>query len=410
MDSDNAPTDFADTLKLPLHELPGAADRFLPPHADAAAAAEPRAALPVAGLPVATLPVAVAVAARPPTPIAESRPAVPRRRATDAGTGLVARFSLHRRRSTDPTRALDAVGASTAPPSPPRAVIEPPPAPQSALCLFVRGFNDTEKKLLEGTVRLSQRRVPRLSLVPEADAALADVVMIDGLDAEAVTWAAARPWLARKKLIWIDSQLPRPGHMEARRPVQWPLLPMLLARALEHGRGAQPQPVPTAMAPAAAAGTRQAAPAGISRVLVVDDSLAVRSHLRSLLEARGMQVSDATCVGEALAALAAAPAGHFICALMDVLMPDMDGYEGCRRIKAAKASLGPLPVLMLTSKSSPFDRIRGKMAGCDAYLTKPVEPALLYAALSPYQAASAAPVHAPATPAAAHRFASTGRG
>ncbi|HEY8049741.1 MAG TPA: response regulator, partial [Ramlibacter sp.] len=58
------------------------------------------------------------------------------------------------------------------------------------------------------------------------------------------------------------------------------------------------------------------------------------------------------------------------CVFMDVLMPGVDGFEACRRIKARR---GALPVVMLTSKSSPFDRVRGKIAGCDTYLTKPVD-------------------------------------
>jgi two-component system, cell cycle response regulator len=311
------------------------------------------------------------------------------RGATDAGIGLVPRPSLHRRRSTDPKPAF---GPRAAPVSaPPRAgavaekpFVEPATTPP-ALQIFVRGFNDTEKKLLEGTVRLSQRRLPRLTLVPESEAPVADLVMIDGSDADAVAWADARPWLAQKKTIWIDSHLPRPGHTEAHRPVQWPLLPMLLARALEQVRGPQASPVTRDPAPAAA---EPAAPARSNQVLVVDDSLAVRNHLRSLLEARGLQVTEASCVQEALAAVAA---NRFVCALMDVLMPDMDGYEGCKRIKGLKSSIGVLPVVMLTSKGSPFDRIRGKMAGCDAYLTKPVAPALLHAALDPYLGLAAAP-------------------
>jgi twitching motility two-component system response regulator PilG len=56
---------------------------------------------------------------------------------------------------------------------------------------------------------------------------------------------------------------------------------------------------------------------------------------------------------------------------MDVVMPGVDGYEGCREIKKLQRQK-VLPVVMLTSKSSPFDRIRGRMAGCDAYLGKPV--------------------------------------
>jgi twitching motility two-component system response regulator PilG len=57
---------------------------------------------------------------------------------------------------------------------------------------------------------------------------------------------------------------------------------------------------------------------------------------------------------------------------MDVLMPGADGYEGCRQVKAHCRGDHAVPVVMLTSKTSPFDRIRGKMAGCDAYLAKPV--------------------------------------
>jgi two-component system cell cycle response regulator len=60
------------------------------------------------------------------------------------------------------------------------------------------------------------------------------------------------------------------------------------------------------------------------------------------------------------------------CIFMDVVMPGADGYEGCREIKRQRRERA-LPVVMLTSKSSPFDRIRGRMAGCDAYLAKPVE-------------------------------------
>jgi twitching motility two-component system response regulator PilG len=70
-------------------------------------------------------------------------------------------------------------------------------------------------------------------------------------------------------------------------------------------------------------------------------------------------------------------------------MPGIVGYEGCRRIKAGPSSeRRPTPIVMLTSKASPFDRIRGKMAGCDAYLTKPVDPTQLYEVLTKFVAAA----------------------
>ena len=248
----------------------------------------------------------------------------------------------------------------------------------------MRGFSKIERQLLEGTVRLSQRRNPRLELVAEDKADTADVVMIDALDAQAVRWGEQQFWLADKAVIWVDSRSPRAGHTLVKRPVQWPILPMLLARALEQSAAVHP-----VAAAAAAHGLRSSSDSAVKRVLVIDDSLAVRNHLRSLLEACGLQVSEADCVAAALKALAAE---RFDCALMDVLMPEVDGYEGCKRIKGLKASVGQLPVVMLTSKSSPFDRIRGKMAGCDAYLTKPVEPAQLYDVLAQHIGVVVTPV------------------
>lgn len=249
------------------------------------------------------------------------------------------------------------------------------------LKLFVRGLAQDERQLLDGLVRVSQRRSPRLELLDERDAQGADVVLIDNHNAEASTWARRQSWLEDKAVIWIDATRVASGHTMIRRPVQWSILPMLLARALEHSPGTAAAFASSRAAPLSAAGfapSRAAPldmPTSTSRqprpILVVDDSLAVRAHLRSLLEAGGFVVSEADNVQAALELL---PRQSFDCVLMDVMMPGIDGYEGCRRIKAMLRGARSLPVVMLTSKSSPFDRIRGKMAGCDAYLTKPIDP------------------------------------
>jgi twitching motility two-component system response regulator PilG len=248
-----------------------------------------------------------------------------------------------------------------------------PPTPQESapavgagavLKVLVKGFSPMEQRLLEGTVKLSQRRPPRIDLLEESDSATADVVMIDAQDPQALQWATAQPWLAVKPVIWAGAKSARPGHVVIDRHVKWPILPVLLYRAIEQG--------PRAAVTAAT----EAAPARPTnrRVLIVDDSLAVRAHLRSLLERQGIEVVDAD---SAEAGIAAASNELFACVLMDVLMPGIDGFEACRRIKARARTGAALPVVMLTSKSSPFDRVRGKMAGCDTYLTKPVNPAEL---------------------------------
>ena len=117
------------------------------------------------------------------------------------------------------------------------------------------------------------------------------------------------------------------------------------------------------------------------RVLVVDDSLAVRQQLKAFLEKKGLILGFAE---NGDAAITSCQATTYDCILLDVLMPGIDGYETCRRIKALPGMAQSAKVIMLTSRTSPFDRIRGKMAGCDAYLTKPVEARQLHETLSRY--------------------------
>ena len=239
------------------------------------------------------------------------------------------------------------------------------------LKVLIKGFTVMERRLLGGTVKLSERRAPRMELVSEQDPAAADVIMIDAHDAQALQWAAVQPWLTRKAVIWAGAKTSRPEHIVIDRQINWPILPVLLCRALEQVQSTATVAVQQAVA----------APGANRRVLIVDDSLAVRNHLKSLLGRQGFDVMDAD---NAEAGIEAAANELFACVLMDVLMPGIDGFEACRRIKARARNGAALPVIMLTSKASPFDRVRGKMAGCDTYLTKPVDPAQLREVVSRY--------------------------
>ncbi len=102
--------------------------------------------------------------------------------------------------------------------------------------------------------------------------------------------------------------------------------------------------------------------------LIVDDSLTVREQLRSALDRAGIVSDQADCAEAALAKL---QSSHYDIVFLDVVMPGADGYEVCRTIKK-NAYTRSVPVLMLTSRSSPFDRARGALAGCDSYLVKPI--------------------------------------
>ncbi len=104
------------------------------------------------------------------------------------------------------------------------------------------------------------------------------------------------------------------------------------------------------------------------RALVVDDSLTVREQMRQALQRIGI-ASDLADSAEA--AMRLLEHGSYDLAFLDVVMPGTDGYELCRRIKH-NSYLRGMPVLMLTSRSSPFDRARGALSGCDSYLVKPI--------------------------------------
>jgi two-component system cell cycle response regulator len=111
------------------------------------------------------------------------------------------------------------------------------------------------------------------------------------------------------------------------------------------------------------------------RALVIDDSPTVRKKLE--LELRPLNViADGAESGEQALALLAQKSYDII--FLDIVLPGADGYEICKIIKRDQENKR-IPVVMLTSKSSPFDRFRGSLAGCSNYLTKPVEYAKFHA-------------------------------
>lgn len=120
-----------------------------------------------------------------------------------------------------------------------------------------------------------------------------------------------------------------------------------------------------------------AEPAPRARVLIVDDSPTVRRQLTVAFDRMGISCEPVASAAEALARLVDE---HFDLALVDVVMPDMDGYKLTREIKRSKR-LRQIPVIILTSRSSPFDLARAALAGCDTYLTKPVPFRALEAAV-----------------------------
>ncbi|MGC4052473.1 MAG: response regulator transcription factor [Paludibaculum sp.] len=110
----------------------------------------------------------------------------------------------------------------------------------------------------------------------------------------------------------------------------------------------------------------------MSKVLVVDDDPHIRELVRIFLEPEGLDVFEASDGCEALARLESVNADMVI---LDVMMPNMDGWELCRRLRLA----GDIPLLIITAKGETSQKVKGFQLGTDDYLVKPFEPVELVA-------------------------------
>jgi two-component system cell cycle response regulator len=112
-----------------------------------------------------------------------------------------------------------------------------------------------------------------------------------------------------------------------------------------------------------------------ARVLIVDDIPTNVRLLEARLTAEYFEVTTASSGREALAICAE---GQIDIVLLDVMMPEMDGFEVCRRLKA-DARTAHVPVVMITALDQPSDRVKGLQSGADDFLTKPVDDVQLMA-------------------------------
>ncbi|HWO61729.1 MAG TPA: response regulator transcription factor [Umezawaea sp.] len=112
----------------------------------------------------------------------------------------------------------------------------------------------------------------------------------------------------------------------------------------------------------------------MARVLLIEDDQAVRNALEFALRRHGHQVSAAAS-GEDGLVLVREEVPDIV--VLDVMLPGVDGFEVCRRVRA----MGEVPVVMLTARGDDFDVVGGLEAGADDYVVKPVEPRVLDARL-----------------------------
>ncbi len=112
----------------------------------------------------------------------------------------------------------------------------------------------------------------------------------------------------------------------------------------------------------------------MKKVLIMEDELNIRSFVVINLKRSGYEPIEAENGMMALEKLKVNP--DICLALLDVMLPDIDGFEVCRRIRATGSKMG---IIMLTAKTQEIDKVTGLMTGADDYVTKPFSPAELTA-------------------------------
>lgn len=110
------------------------------------------------------------------------------------------------------------------------------------------------------------------------------------------------------------------------------------------------------------------------KILVLEDEENIRSFVVINLKRAGYQTIEAATGEDALAALKENP--DVKVALLDIMLPGIDGFEVCRRIRAMDNKIG---IIMLTARTQEMDKVTGLMTGADDYVTKPFSPAELTA-------------------------------
>jgi two-component system, cell cycle response regulator len=253
---------------------------------------------------------------------------------------------------------------------------------QNGNCRFLLemlGFTEAEKTLLTSTFRLTSRRAYCYAEAGGPDER-PDIYLVNADHAGAMKQLHERSPNAHAPAVLIGRAPIASDWPLLTKPIQWirlfEQLDAQMAAALQErarrqrtdegawdgselrraaDKDAPPEPVPVEARP-------------VESVLVVDDSATVRAFMRAKLAPFRFDVDYAEN-GEI--AIDMAQAKNYTCIFLDILMPGMDGYQVCKRIKSSAATRDTA-VVMLSGKSNAFDKFRGTWAGCDAYLGKPV--------------------------------------
>jgi two-component system cell cycle response regulator len=242
------------------------------------------------------------------------------------------------------------------------------------------GLSDYELRLVRSVLSLTMvhGRAYSFALFDTARIGRPDIVIVDPNNEQAK--AALQDLTSHDKthepfVIFISNT---PQASQDKYHLLRPLAPTKMLALLDHVASEFANILPSTAVPPAPPvllSTIKPVPARqLFRALIVDDSPTARIKIEIELRAMSIMADSAQTGEEALKMLAKKT---YDLIFLDIILPGADGYEVCKLIRRNQETKR-IPVIMLTSKSSPFDRIRGSLAGCSWYLTKPVEHVKFY--------------------------------
>jgi two-component system, cell cycle response regulator len=266
----------------------------------------------------------------------------------------------------------------------------------------VIGFNPTERAMLTSIFALAARRDPGFVQYDPVSALSPDLYLVDMDNSAAIGEFRALNRRDSLPAVLVATPGHDGGDEVIERPLQWARLLQALEDAIEEGEDTAParldldlapEPVESSWSRRSGAGPLRTSPPGrvaaqseVRRalgdtVLVVDDNATVRAFMQAKLAPFKFEVDFAENGEEAVGLTGTR---EYACVFLDVVMPGIDGYQVCKLIKSNKQAIKKTAVVMLTSRSSPFDKLRGSLAGCDEYLTKPLDEERLLAVIAKF--------------------------
>ena len=252
--------------------------------------------------------------------------------------------------------------------------------------LGIIGFPDNERTLLRSMCLLTTERERGYLIVERKTDPSGEIILVNGDDPDAIAYlnSANDPKYPRDapRLYIGGNQVETSSHKSISRPITtthlFEALDKITVNVLdfnvsslkpngEHNTARTPSK--SEPPSEAARSNSRIGPAHKYRALVVDNSRPARELLKIKLNIVGLEVFPAVTGEQALELL-----NHynFDIIFLDITLPSIDGYEVCKRIKSIKG-YKTIPICILSEKSSTVDKIKGKMSGCDEYLTKPVQ-------------------------------------